>query len=110
MPKIRKRIRKIRGVYQNTNPPCLIKNYVHITDPEQIPELVAHHYETISGNDSYPAAFLWIREWMEHHLCTAVEQAKLFPWEDWPAGEHCLAFTLQRKRTVSSRLARFLLS
>ena len=26
-------------------------------------------------------------------VLTAYEQAKLLPWEDWLAGEHCLAFT-----------------
>ena len=69
MAKIWKRIGKIRGVYQNVKPPCLIKNNVHITDPVQIAELMVHHYETVSGNGSYPAAFQRIREQMEHHLC-----------------------------------------
>ena len=56
-------------MYLNVKPPCLIKNNVHITDPVQIAELMAHHYETVSGNGSYPAAFQRIREQMEHHLC-----------------------------------------
>ena len=43
-------------------------------------------------------------------VLTADEQAKLQPWEDWMACERCLAFTLPRKRTFSSRLARFLVS
>ena len=41
-------------------------------------------------------------------LNTAGEQAKLLPREDLLAGEHCLAFTLPLKRTVSSRVACFL--
>ena len=69
MAKIWKLIGKIMGVYQNVKPPCHIKNNVHVTDPVQIAVLMAHHYETVSGNGSYPAAFQRIRERMEHHLC-----------------------------------------
>ena len=70
--------KRLGGVYQNVKPPCLIKNNVHITDPVQIAELMAHHYETVSGNGSYPAAFQRIRERMEHHLCFDTSEVLLY--------------------------------
>jgi len=61
MSKIWRRIRKIRGYYQNNKAPYLIKNDTHITDQLEIAELMASHYEKISSNESYSNKFQRIR-------------------------------------------------
>ena len=57
MSKIWKRIRKIRGKYQNCKPPYLIIDDNHITDKGEVSEIFAGHYESISSNDSYSSRF-----------------------------------------------------
>ena len=57
MSKIWNRVKKIRGIYQNHKAPYLIKNNNHITNEEEVAELMASHYETISSNDSYNQKF-----------------------------------------------------
>jgi len=62
MSKIWKRIRKIRGTYQNIKQPYLIKDNSHITDKNDVAELLASHYERISSSNSYSNNFRRIQQ------------------------------------------------
>ena len=66
MSKIWKKVQKIRGTYQNTKPPYLIKNNQIITDSETVAELMATHYETISSNRNYSQQFRRLQQTQEH--------------------------------------------
>ena len=57
MSKIWKRVKKIRGSYGNQNPPYLIKDDIHISDSEQVAEVMACHYEAISSDQSQSEKF-----------------------------------------------------
>ena len=57
MSKIWRRIYKIRGKYQNIKPPFLIKEEQYITNKNEVAELMACHYATISSNNSYNVNF-----------------------------------------------------
>ena len=68
MSKIWKKIRKIRGTYQNTKPPYLIKNNQIITDSSEVAEMMASHYETISSNRNYNQQFRRLQQTQEHPI------------------------------------------
>ena len=68
MTKIWKRIRKIRGSYASYTPPSLVQNHNHITDSDEVAELLARHYERIGSNESYTPAFQRRRQSMEREL------------------------------------------
>lgn len=57
MSKIWKRIAKIRGIHKPFQPPYLIKNNAHISDPTEVAECLASHYQNISSNASYSPQF-----------------------------------------------------
>ena len=68
MSKIWKRIRKIRGKYENVKAPYLIKNDEHITDPQRIADIMANHYAKISSNNSYKASFQRTQRKQEYQI------------------------------------------
>ena len=68
MSKIWRRIRKIRGCYQNICSPYLIKDDIHVVDRLQAANLLADHYEAVSSNNSYNLNFQRKRLGLERTL------------------------------------------
>ena len=68
MSKIWKRIRKIRGIYQNILSPCLVVDDEPITEKDEVAEIMASHYASISSNNSYDPRFRRARQTLERNL------------------------------------------
>ena len=95
MSKIWKRIRKIRGCYQNIRSPYLIKDGVHATDRHQVAELLADHYESVSSNDSYNRNFQQKRLRLERMISFKTNQTL-------PYNSPITSLELKRMLTLSS--------
>ena len=85
MSKIWKRIAKIRGNHQNFKIPYIINNNNHITEIPEISEVMALHYETVSGNQNYYNSFKRIRR---------IEEAKPLKYRTHEETQYNKPFTI----------------
>ena len=77
MSKIWKRIRKIRGSYQNIMSPCLVVDDELVGDRGRVADILASHYSSISSNNSYNERFQRIRQNEERKLLNFNSQEEL---------------------------------
>ena len=77
MSKIWKRIRKIRGSYQNIMSPCLVVDDELVADRGRVADILASHYSSISSNNSYDERFQRIRQNEERKLLNFNTQEEL---------------------------------
>ena len=78
MSKIWNRIRKIRGKYKRSPAPYLIKDDNHITDKNQIADLMTRHYLKISSSESYDASFQRKIQTMERRIDFSTNEEYLY--------------------------------
>lgn len=77
MAKIWKRIKKIRGNYEPIRMPCLTRQGELITEPAQVAEMMAEHYESISSNQRYSEQFKRVKGRMESTVLNFNTNAEL---------------------------------
>ena len=98
MAKIWRRVGKMRGVHQNNKPPYLIKDNRHITEPSQVAEAMASHYQNISSNNSYSNKFQSIKRTQEQNLNFTTRQ-------DYPYNFPISLLELRRMLSLCSNTA-----
>lgn len=67
MSKIWTRIRKLSGKYPVTHPPCILHNGNLVGDQQQVSELLADHYSSVSSNTNYLDIFKQTQASREQH-------------------------------------------